>query len=150
MYILITGGFDPLHSGHIDFFESASKAGKVIVAANSDGYLQKKKKTFLMPRAERLAVIRPLVYVNDIILDNWDDSDNTSRAAIQLFYKRYKIHGTLAFANGGDRGSIGASAEESALCSDLGIIEMFNVGPAKSLSSSAFLRSAILRMEMNS
>jgi D-beta-D-heptose 7-phosphate kinase/D-beta-D-heptose 1-phosphate adenosyltransferase len=149
MLILITGGFDPLHSGHIDLFYSAAKLGKVVVAVNSDRYLQRKKSTFLLPREERLTIVASIRYVTDVITEDWDDSYGHSCAAIELFYRNYNKYGPLAFANGGDRTSRNSDEQESNLCASLGMVELFNIGGPKTLSSSNFLNSAILRKEMN-
>jgi cytidyltransferase-like protein len=56
--VLVTGGFDPVHSGHIDYLNAASKLGdKLVVGLNSDGWLERKKGRAFMPMHERLAII---------------------------------------------------------------------------------------------
>ena len=66
--ILVSGGFDPLHSGHISYFNSAKELGdKLIVALNSDDWLVKKKGKFLLPFEERKLIIKSLKMVDDVI-----------------------------------------------------------------------------------
>jgi len=99
--VLVTGGFDPLHSGHIEYFKSAKALGDELwVGLNSDDWLTRKKGRPFMPLKERAAIIRELSVVDNII--SFDDSDNTACGAI---YKTMATNGTvkIIFANGGDR-----------------------------------------------
>jgi len=99
-HVLVTGGFDPLHSGHLAYFKAARKLGdNLIVGLNSDEWLTNKKGRPFMPFAERLAIIQELECVDEVI--SFDDSDSTACGAI---YKTMATHnGTILFANGGDR-----------------------------------------------
>lgn len=99
--VLVTGGFDPLHSGHIAYFEAARQLGdKLIVGLNSDDWLARKKGRYFMPFKERASIVNALSSVDSII--SFDDSDDTACGAI---YKTLATQGTieLVFANGGDR-----------------------------------------------
>jgi cytidyltransferase-like protein len=99
--VLITGGFDPLHSGHIAYIKSAKELGdSLIVGVNSDEWLRRKKGQEFMPWEERATIIAALHYVDRVI--NFDDSDNSAKDAIR---KVRAIHPTaqIIFANGGDR-----------------------------------------------
>ena len=99
--VLCTGGFDPLHSGHIDFFAAARQLGDIlIVGINSDEWLTRKKGRPFLLWHERAAVIEHLRMV-DAVLD-FDDSDDTSCDAIQRLLEMYPDD-TVIFANGGDR-----------------------------------------------
>ena len=71
--VLVTGGFDPIHSGHIAYFESARKLGDcLVVGMNSDSWLIRKKGKFFMPSSERTEIIRALKPVDHVILfDDW-------------------------------------------------------------------------------
>ena len=144
MYILISGGFDPLHSGHLYAFQAAAAIGKLVVAVNSDEWLIRKKKSFLLPRRERSAIILNLRVVHDV-LQTWDDSDNSACGAIKDFYSRYNNKGMLAFANGGDRGPLGANPSEVELCNSLGVYTLFGLGD-KTHSSSQFLQEYVSRL----
>jgi cytidyltransferase-like protein len=97
--VLVTGGFDPLHSGHIAYFESAKALGdKLVVGLNSDKWLSRKKGKSFMPLNERLSIVKNLRMVDEVI--EFDDDDDTACDAIkQLINSTDKI----IFANGGDR-----------------------------------------------
>ncbi len=137
--ILFTGGFDPIHSGHINAMEQASRLGKLVVAPNSDAWLAKKKGTAFQPLEERARIISSIKYVYDIIPD-WNDSNGTACGAIQKFYEQYSMSSELLlFANGGDRTPDNVSDLEINLCISLGIMPIFNVCGTKTQSSSAFL-----------
>lgn len=98
--VLVTGGFDPLHSGHIEYFKAARALGdKLIVGINSDEWLARKKGRAFMPFVERAAIIRELETVDRIIA--FDDSDDTANQGI--FLALCTNAGTIIFANGGDR-----------------------------------------------
>ena len=72
--IVVSGGFDPLHSGHISYFKDAKRHGdKLIVALNSDNWLEKKKGKFFMPFSERKSIIEGLKYVDEVI--DFDDDE---------------------------------------------------------------------------
>jgi cytidyltransferase-like protein len=99
--VLITGGFDPLHSGHIKYFEEARKLGdQLIVGLNSDAWLTRKKGRPFMKWEDRLAVVRNIRGVNWTV--EFDDSDNTAKDAIRKVRLNYP-NDTIVFANGGDR-----------------------------------------------
>ena len=99
--VLVTGGFDPLHSGHIAYFKAAKALGNIlVVGVNSDAWVARKKGKAFMPSTERIAIIENLKMVDHCIL--FDDNDNTAIEAInniKLMYPNSKI----IFANGGDR-----------------------------------------------
>lgn len=98
---LATGGFDPLHGGHIKYLKAASMlGGKLIVGVNSDDWLSRKKGRPFMPWKERAAIIRELSFVDEVIA--FDDSDNSAIDAIQKVLDTYK-DSKVIFCNGGDR-----------------------------------------------
>jgi cytidyltransferase-like protein len=99
--VLITGGFDPLHSGHVAYFEAAKKLGDIlIVGVNSDAWLTRKKGTPFMPYTERAEIVRNIVGV-DFVID-FDDSDGSAKRAITMVRQSYPTD-KIIFANGGDR-----------------------------------------------
>lgn len=99
--VLVTGGFDPLHSGHIAYFDAAKKLGDIlIVGVNSDGWLTRKKGKPFMPWGERALIVSKLQMVNGI--RHFDDSDGSARDAIRKVLANYPVD-TIIFANGGDR-----------------------------------------------
>jgi len=80
--VLVTGGFDPLHSGHIEYFNAAKELGdKLIVGINSDEWLARKKGQPFMPWQERAAIVANLRVIDRVI--NFDDSDNSAKGAIR-------------------------------------------------------------------
>jgi cytidyltransferase-like protein len=99
--VLITGGFDPLHSGHIAYFKAARTLGDMlIVGLNSDEWLVRKKGAAFMPWNERLCIINNLSMVDEVY--TFDDEDGSARHFIQQARAHYP-DATLVFANGGDR-----------------------------------------------
>ena len=100
--VLVTGGFDPLHSGHIAYFKEAKKLGDhLIVGLNSDDWLTRKKGRPFMPFEERAAIIKELEVVDEVI--GFDDLDNTANKAIGQVATMIASGDIIIFANGGDR-----------------------------------------------
>ena len=98
--IIVSGGFDTLHSGHIAHFKAAKELGDLlIVGLNSDDWLTRKKGKPFMPIEERLSIIRELRVV-DLALP-FNDDDNSSRDLIKRVMQLYDSD--VVFANGGDR-----------------------------------------------
>ena len=99
--VIVTGGFDPIHSGHIAYIQAARALGtKLIVGANSDNWLKDKKGKPFMPWAERAAILRSIRGVDEVWA--FDDSDNSARDLIRQIRNAYP-KAELIFANGGDR-----------------------------------------------
>ena len=99
--VLVTGGYDPIHSGHIAYFEAAKKLGDIlIVGVNSDEWLSRKKGQSFMNINERLSIIKALEVVDSVIV--FDDSDGSAKDAIQYCLDTY-TNSEIIFANGGDR-----------------------------------------------
>lgn len=99
--VLVTGGFDPIHSGHIAYFEAAKKLGDMlVVGVNSDSWLTRKKGLPFMPSSERISIVSNLSMVNHCIL--FDDSDGSAKEAIKNVRMMYP-DAKIIFANGGDR-----------------------------------------------
>ena len=99
--VLVSGGFDPLHSGHIQYFKSARELGDELwVAINSDKWLTRKKGQAFMSFVERKAIIENLEMVNEVI--SFDDKDDTATQAIKQVKER-NPKARIIFANGGDR-----------------------------------------------
>ena len=100
--VVVSGGFDPIHSGHIAYLEEAKKLGdKLIVALNSDDWLIKKKGKFFMPFAEREIILKNLKPVNDVISFE-DDELGSCKDALNKTKLKYPDEEIL-FCNGGDR-----------------------------------------------
>ncbi len=98
---MVTGGFDPLHSGHIAYFDAAKRLGDVlIVGVNSDEWLTRKKGKPFMPWGERALIVSKLKMVDGI--RQFDDRDDSARDAIRKVLGSYP-DAEIIFANGGDR-----------------------------------------------
>ena len=141
--VLVTGGFDPIHSGHLDYIDAAKAVGAeaswfgnmVIVGVNSDEWLARKKGKPFMPLEERIRIVRSLKNVDDVII--FDDSDDTARDAIRKVRTLYPTS-HIIFANGGDR-TLSNIPETSLSATDPNITFVFGVGGDKVNSSSWIL-----------
>lgn len=99
--VLVTGGFDPVHSGHIKYLQSAQALGDIlVVGVNSDAWLTRKKGRSFMPLIERMSIMQAIQGVDTVI--NFDDSDGSAKHAIRQVRKNYPGD-HIIFANGGDR-----------------------------------------------
>ena len=99
--VLVTGGFDPLHSGHLSYFKSAKELGDILVVGiNSDQWLANKKGKPFMPLLDRVSIIQNLRMVDEYVLFN--DADNSAKDAIKQVRETWPDD-EIIFANGGDR-----------------------------------------------
>ena len=100
--VIVTGGFDPIHSGHIEYFKAAKELGTILfVGVNSDEWLTRKKGKPFMSIEERMAIIKEIGCVGHVF--SFNDDDDTAIGAIQ-YVKDYVPNNTpIVFANGGDR-----------------------------------------------
>jgi len=134
--VLVTGGFDPIHSGHIAFFKAAKKLGDELhVGLNSDEWLTRKKSRPFMPFKERATVIENLKMVDKVI--SFDDTDDTACGAI---YRTMATHGDIKviFANGGDRTN--TTTPEYKTYGDISNVEFtFGVGGEDKKNSSSWI-----------
>jgi len=102
--VLVTGGFDPLHSGHIEYFKAAASYGNILlVGVNSDAWLSRKKGRSFMPIEERAEIISHLGMVGGVVrFDDAFDADGSAKNFIQMTLDNYPT-AKIVFANGGDR-----------------------------------------------
>jgi len=100
--VIVTGGFDPIHSGHIEYIKAARTYGRVMVGLNSDAWLKRKKGSEFMNFDERKSIVENLKDVMGVI--EFDDSDNTACDAIEKVKSLFP-NNKIIFANGGDRNS---------------------------------------------
>lgn len=122
--IIISGGFDPIHPGHIAMIESAREYGEVHIVLNSDDWLVRKKGFFFQPWTDRKKILE--VYTPHV--HTVDDSDGTVCEALRRIKPDY-------FGNGGDRTS--KNTPELDVCDELRIEPVFELGGGKYSSSSA-------------
>jgi len=131
--VVVSGGFDPIHSGHIEYFKSAKDNGdKLIVALNSDKWLENKKGKFFMPYSERHAIVSSIHYVNEVI-DFEDDCKGSCVNALEKVKKQYP-NDEIFFANGGDRNDTNIPE-----MSVEGIKFLFSVGGDNKKNSSSWI-----------
>lgn len=131
--IVVSGGFDPIHSGHIAYFKAAKGLGdKLIVALNSDEWLIKKKEKFFMPFSERKNIIENLSMVNEVI-DFDDDEVGSCINALKKVQQNYK-NDEIFFCNGGDRTKDNIP---EMLLEDINFI--FGVGGENKMNSSSWI-----------
>lgn len=127
--ICVSGGFDPVHIGHLRMMQAAGRYGRVVVIVNSDDWLLRKKGYVFMPLAERCELLEGFSCVDRTILV--DDADNSVCEALVRLKPDY-------FANGGDRKA--GNTPEVELCRTLGIELLWNIGGGKVQSSSELVR----------
>ena len=131
---LVTGGFDPIHSGHIKYFEDAKTfSDNLVVGLNSDEWLINKKGQYFQTWKERANIISHLDMVNIVI--DWDDSDNSACKAIE---KCFNLTNKIYFANGGDR-SEGNTPELDAFENDDRVLFIWGVGGNNKINSSSWI-----------
>ena len=129
--IAVSGGFDPIHKGHVRMIRDAARYGDVIVILNSDEWLMRKKGYKFMDFEERSYIAESIKGV--VMTTGVDDADGTVCEALM----RIKPH---AFANGGDRKT--DNTPEMELCEELGIKMIWNIGGEKEQSSSELVSKA--------
>ena len=135
---VVSGGFDPVHSGHINLFRSAYELfdRKIVVLLNSDDWLTRKKGKPFLPAEERKVILEAMSMVDRVIL--FDDSDNSCCDGLERVKELYP-EDTVVFCNGGDR-----TKENIPEMQVAGIDFKFGIGGEnKSNSSSWILRDAI-------
>lgn len=100
--VVVTGGFDPLHSGHIAYFNAAKQLGDILVVGlNSDDWLARKKGRSFMPFEERKAIVENIKCVGNAFAFN--DDDGSAIDAIRHVKEFFPQNSQIIFANGGDR-----------------------------------------------
>lgn len=133
--VAVSGGFDPIHIGHVRLFEAAKKLGnELVVILNNDNWLKKKKHHIFMHQKERQAIIKALKPVDRVILTKHKKGDEDVSVCRALEEIKPDI-----FANGGDRKPDGDPVPEVDLCKKLGIEIIYNVGHGGKMQSSSWL-----------
>jgi len=131
--IVVSGGFDPIHSGHIEYLKCAKEHGdKLIVALNSDSWLEKKKGKHFMTFNERKSILDSIQYVNKVI--DFEDDEKGSCINALLEIKKLYPDDKIFFANGGDR-----NLENIPEMSVSGIEFLFGVGGSDKKNSSSWI-----------
>ena len=132
--VAVSGGFDPIHIGHLRMMQEAAEHGKLTVIINSDAWLKRKKGYIFMPWEERAELISALACVDNVI--EAKDDDRTVCETLKELCPDI-------FANGGDRGV--DTTPEAKLCEKLGIELVWNVGGGKIRSSSNLVKEISMK-----
>lgn len=139
--VAVSGGFDPVHVGHIELLKEAKKLGDhLIVILNNDNWLRAKKGFVFMSEQERAAVVGAIRYVDEVVISAHPKNPED----MSICHELQKLKPNI-FANGGDRDEKDAADKKSSLnpeqllCQKLGIKMAFNVGKGGKLQSSSDL-----------
>ena len=132
--VMVSGGFDPIHGGHVQMIRDAARFGDVIVVANSDEWLMRKKGYVFMSFEERAKILKEIKGV--ILVSAVDDSDGTVCDAIRLLRPDY-------FANGGDRGK--TNTPEQDVCEELEVEMLWGIGGDYKFNSSSDLAKNLVK-----
>ena len=132
--VLVSGGFDPIHSGHVKLIEHASKYGKVVVLLNSDAWLINKIGRVFLNFKERKTIMLALKNVIDVL--DFDESDTTSTQGIKKAIEKYPHH-NIKFANGGDRNH--KLTPEKFFCEKNKVETLWGIGGNEKSNSSSWI-----------
>lgn len=133
--VAVSGGFDPLHIGHVRMFKEAKKFGdKLVVIINNDNWLQNKKGFAFMPEKERAELIKAFPFVDKVVLTDHGPNDS-DRSVVRTLQKLKPA----VFVNGGDRKPNGDPVPEVTFCKKLGIKMVYNVGRGGKVQSSSWM-----------
>lgn len=136
--VAVSGGFDPLHVGHIRLFQEAKKLGdELVVILNNDNWLRKKKGKEFMCELERKEIIEALESVDEVIISSHSYDVDFNKIEDKSVCKELEKIRPHIFANGGDR--FAEDIPEFKLCNELGIEMIFNVGFGGKVRSSSEL-----------
>jgi len=137
--VAVSGGFDPVHVGHVRMFEAAKKLGdELVVILNNDHWLRKKKRHIFMPEHERKEVIQAFQSVDRVVLTG----HGPDPADMSVVRELQKLKPDV-FANGGDR--FAKNVPEVAVCKAIGCKMAFRVGRGGKVQSSSWLLTNYLK-----
>jgi cytidyltransferase-like protein len=136
--VAVTGGFDPIHIGHVRMIQEAKKLGdELVVIINNDNWLRAKKGFVFMPQEERREIIEALAEVDRVVFT--EHGPDCTDISVCDDLRRVRPH---IFANGGDRKPDGVPVPEAGVCEELGIKMVYNVGRGGKIQSSSCLAAA--------
>ena len=132
--IIVSGGFDPIHSGHIKLINNAEQHGDVVVLLNSDEWLRNKKGKEFLPFSERKIIMQNIKGVIEVI--EFDDTDQTCVDGLKKVKLLFK-NNVIKFANGGDRKD--GTTPEKEFCDNNNIETLFGIGGNDKSNSSSWI-----------
>ena len=138
--IILSGGFDPVHIGHVRMFKAAKEQNAtVVVGVNSDSWLSRKKGKPFMPLFERIEILKGFKYIDYV--HSFNDEDDTACDLIRIVLKSYKDDRDVEvfFGNGGDRTS--KTTPEMKYCKENGVELLWEIGGDKIQSSSNLIKN---------
>lgn len=142
--VAVSGGFDPIHVGHVRMFQEAKKLGtELVVILNNDNWLKAKKGYVFMPQKERAEIIRAIGCVDRVYITHHVKNDPDRSVCYELQMIKPDI-----FANGGDRTK--KNIPEKYVCYQIGCTMVFNVGGKKVQSSSKLAERATRNLKKRS
>jgi len=147
--VAISGGFDPIHVGHIEMMQEAKALGdRLVVIINNNNWLMKKKGFVFMDEKERAAIVKAIRFVDDVVITSHPENPDDMSVSKELEQLKPDI-----FANGGDRDKSDADKKTSSLnpeqelCQKLGIKMVFNVGKSGKIQSSSDLVKRVRKIK---
>ena len=131
--IAVSGGFDPIHIGHIRMIQEARALGDaLVVILNNDHWLKKKKGFVFMPQEQRKEILEAIAGVDQVVFTHHPEGCEDMSVCESL--REIRPH---VFANGGDR--FADNIPEALLCRELGIETVFHIGRGGKVQSSSWL-----------
>lgn len=141
--VAVSGGFDPIHIGHVEMMKEAKALGdRLVVIVNNDHWLMAKKGFVFMNERERKAIVEAIRYVDEVILTGHTEHPTDMSVCTELERLRPDV-----FANGGDRKPDGDPVPEVELCNRLGIQLIYNIGHSGKIQSSSELVKRVKQVQ---
>ena len=139
--VIISGYFNPIHTGHLDYIKAASKLGdKLVVIVNNDEQVKLKGSVPFMDVYDRIRIVNAIKGVDRVVLSI--DTEKSVTKTIDSIYNEYAVNydfDSMIFANGGD--VTPSNSREEYFCQSIRVDTAYNIGGKKSQSSSELLKS---------
>lgn len=143
MIVATSGGFDPIHIGHIRLLkESRALGDRLIVILNNDNWLMKKKGYIFMNQDERKEILEAFAFVDEVIITKHATDDEDTTVCRELSEIKPDI-----FAKGGDRTA--ENTPENKVCEEIGCKVVYNVGAGGKVQSSSWLVNKLQSLAPN-
>jgi len=141
--VMVSGGFDPVHVGHLDMFKEAKELGdELVVVLNNDNWLKLKKGSAFMKEQDRKEILESFKFIDRVVITSHES--NTKDMSVCRELELLKPH---IFANGGDR--FADNIPEFKVCQELGIEMVFNIGKKGKIRSSSELIKEAQKKKLN-